>query len=522
MSNLEVGIVGLPNVGKSTLFNAITKAGAESANYPFCTIEPNVGVVAVPDERLSVLTNLYHSKKTTPASIRFVDIAGLVKGASKGEGLGNKFLEHIRQVDAVAHVVRCFDSTDITHVEGSVDPLRDISIIETELCLADLESVEKRIAKVTKLLKSGSKEAKEEYLPLPSHSECLADKDKFIEAFHTFYLNCDPITAKGLCQKCDDRYLIQNPPSESYSEEIMDKIYSMEFARDVHPYYKKMGAVRALDTIKYSVTTHRGCYGECNFCAIAIHQGRTIMSRSQSSIVEEVKNIAETPKFHGNISDVGGPTANMYGLECKKKLKLGACPDRRCLYPKKCPHLQVNHNNQVELLKKLKKIPNIKKIFIASGIRYDMILDDNKCGQMYLKEIIKDHISGQMKIAPEHTEDKILGLMGKDGKSCLNEFKNQFYKINNELGKKQFLTYYLIAAHPGCKDKDMMDLKKYASQELRVNPEQVQIFTPTPSTYSTLMYYTEKDPFTNQKLFVEKDNGKKQKQKDIVTEKRRK
>ena len=169
-------------------------------------------------------------------------------------------------------------------------------------------------------------------------------------------MNCDPITAKGLCQKCDDRYLIQNPPSESYSEEIMDKIYSMEFARDVHPYYKKMGTVRALDTIKYSVTTHRGCYGECNFCAIAIHQGRTIMSRSQSSIVEEVKNIAKIPKFHGNISDVGGPTANMYGLECKKKLKLGACPDRRCLYPKKCPHLQVNHNNQVELLKKLKKL----------------------------------------------------------------------------------------------------------------------------------------------------------------------
>lgn len=364
-----------------------------------------------------------------------------------------------------------------------------------------------------------AKEGKEGYINLPSHQECLDSKDVFTKAFHTFYLNCDPITAKGLVQKCDDRYMIQNPPSYIYSEKIMDEIYSMEFARDIHPYYKKMGVVKALDTIRYSITTHRGCYGECNFCAIAIHQGRTVMSRSQNSIIEEAKEIAAIPEFHGNISDVGGPTANMYALECKKKLKLGACEDRRCLYPKKCPMLVINHNSQIELLRKLKAIPKIKKIFIASGIRYDMILDDSKCGQMYLKELVKDHISGQMKIAPEHTEDSILSLMGKDGKTCLNEFKNRFYKLNDELGKKQFLTYYLIAAHPGCREKEMIDLKRYASKELRVNPEQVQIFTPTPSTYSTLMYYTEKDPFTNKKLFVEKDNTRKQKQKDIVIRK---
>lgn len=365
-----------------------------------------------------------------------------------------------------------------------------------------------------------SKEPRKDYLILPSHQECLDSKEKFTELFHTFYLNCDPITAKGLIQKCDDRYLIQNPPTETFTEKEMDEIYSMNFARDVHPYYKKMGAVRALDTIKYSVTTHRGCYGECNFCAIAIHQGRTVMSRSQNSIVKEVEGISKLPKFHGNISDVGGPTANMYGIECKKKLKLGSCPDRRCLYPKKCPSLIINHNSQIELLRKLKSINKIKKIFIASGIRYDMILDDNKCGQAYLKELVKDHVSGQMKIAPEHTEDKILNLMGKDGKACLNEFKKRFYKLNDEMGKKQFLTYYLIAAHPGCSDREMLDLKKYASNELKINPEQVQIFTPTPSTYSTLMYYTEKDPFTNKKLFVEKDNTKKQKQKDIVIEKK--
>lgn len=422
----------------------------------------------------------------------------------------------------------------ITHYDYWTNKLRKPILFDAKADILSYGMGEMSMLQLARALKNGedwenirglcyiSKEDKEEYLKLPSHQECLDSKDIFTEAFHNFYLNCDPITAKGLVQKCDDRYMIQNPPSLTYSEKEMDEIYSMEFARDVHPYYKQMGAVKALDTIKYSVTTHRGCYGECNFCAIAIHQGRTVMSRSQDSIINEVKEISNIPKFHGNIADVGGPTANMYGVECKKKLKLGSCPDRRCLYPKKCPALIINHNAQIELLKKLKMIPKIKKIFIASGIRYDMILDDNKCGQAYLKELVKDHISGQMKIAPEHTEDSILSLMGKDGKSCLNEFKNRFYKLNEELGKKQFLTYYLIAAHPGCREKEMMDLKKYASKELRVNPEQVQIFTPTPSTYSTLMYYIEKDPFTGKKLFVEKDNGRKQKQKDIVIEKKTK
>lgn len=361
-----------------------------------------------------------------------------------------------------------------------------------------------------------SKEAKEGYLELPSYENCVKDKKEFIKAFETFYHNCDSILAKGLYQKCGDRYLIQNPPSENFSSRELDAIYSMDFERDVHPYYKKMGEVRALDTIKTSVTTHRGCYGECNFCAIAIHQGRTVISRTEDSIVDEVKEITKMRKFKGNIADVGGPTANMYQVECKKKLKFGACQDRRCLYPQKCPALKIDHSKQIDLLKRLKSIDKIKKIFIASGIRYDMILDDKKCGQMYMEEIIKDHVSGQMKIAPEHTEDKVLSLMGKQGKAPLKEFKEKFYEINKKLEKKQFLTYYLIAAHPGCNEKDMLDLKRFASAELRVNPEQVQIFTPTPSTYSTLMYYTEMDPFTGKKLFVEKDNGKKQKQKDIL------
>ena len=341
-----------------------------------------------------------------------------------------------------------------------------------------------------------SKEPNENYITVPSFEECREDKFKFIEMFNIFYKNCDPVTAKGLNQKHGDRWLIQNPPSENFSSELLDEIYGMDFERDVHPYYKKDGVVRALDTIKYSLTTHRGCYGECNFCAIAIHQGRTVTSRSENSIIEEITDITKDKKFKGNISDVGGPTANMYQMECSKKLKLGACKDKRCLYPKTCPALKPNHEKQIELLRKLRNVEGIKKIFIASGIRYDLILDDHQYGDKYLEEIVAYHVSGQMKIAPEHTEDKVLSLMGKQGKDYLKEFKNRFYKLNKKLDKKQFLTYYLIAAHPGCNEKDMMDLKIFASEELKISPEQVQIFTPTPSTYSTLMYYTEITPFS--------------------------
>ena len=361
-----------------------------------------------------------------------------------------------------------------------------------------------------------SKEPKENYITVPSFEECREDKYKFIEMFNIFYKNCDSLTAKGLNQQHGDRWLIQNPPSENFSSELLDEIYGMDFERDVHPYYKKDGVVRALDTIKYSLTTHRGCYGECNFCAIAIHQGRTVTSRSEESIIKEITGITKDKKFKGNISDVGGPTANMYQMECAKKLKMGACSDKRCLYPQTCPALKPNHKRQIDLLKKLRSIQGIKKIFIASGIRYDLILDDRAFGEKYLEEIVAHHVSGQMKIAPEHTEDKVLSLMGKQGKDYLREFKNRFYKLNKKLNKKQFLTYYLIAAHPGCSEKDMLDLKIFASEELRISPEQVQIFTPTPSTYSTLMYYTEINPFTNKKIFVEKDNGKKEKQKTII------
>ena len=363
---------------------------------------------------------------------------------------------------------------------------------------------------------------KEEYTMLPSYQEVKEDKKKFISVFHTFYANNDPLTAKGLCQQQDNRYLIQNPPSYPLAQSELDRVHDLPYEREVHPYYKKEGEVEALKTIKFSITTHRGCYGECNFCSITIHQGKVIQGRSEKSILKEAKLLTELNDFKGYILDVGGPTANMYKIECQKKLKSGSCPNKRCLYPQICPNLKINHERQMEILKKIRQIEGVKKVFIASGIRYDMLLGDQKYGGKYLRELVKHHISGQLKIAPEHTENNVLEKMGKPDREYLKRFRDRFLQINKEQKKTQFLTYYLIAAHPGCREEDMYKLKEYTSKELKLNPEQVQIFTPIPSTYSTLMYYTESDPFTGKVIFVEKNLKKKARQKGIVTEKKSK
>jgi uncharacterized radical SAM protein YgiQ len=361
---------------------------------------------------------------------------------------------------------------------------------------------------------------RERYLELPEFSLAASDKEQFRKMFTAFYKNNDPLTARGLYQKHDNRYLIQNPPAHHPSEDELDRIYGLAYERDVHPYYKKQGAVRALETIRYSVTTHRGCYGECNFCAIAVHQGRTVVSRSEESILSEIESMAHEKDFKGYISDVGGPTANMYGFECDKKKAKGSCPAKRCVFPEACAELPISHEKQVGLLKKIRAVRGIKKAFIASGLRYDMILQDDAWGGRYMEDLVEHHVSGQLKIAPEHISQNVLRSMGKPGNSFLDEFKRRFDAINSRSGKKQFLTYYLIAAHPGCDLEEMEELKKYSTEILNINPEQVQIFTPTPSTYSTLMYYTEADPFTGKPLFVEKDALRKDRQKQIVTEKR--
>ncbi len=358
-----------------------------------------------------------------------------------------------------------------------------------------------------------------DYIKLPSVSEVQRSKTKFTEMFHAFYRNNDPITARGLHQRTDTRYLVQNPPESHLSQEEMDKIYEIDFALEQHPYYQKSGNVKALDTIRFSLATHRGCYGECNFCAIAVHQGQTVRWRSEQSIVKEAKRFKSHARFRGVISDAGGPTANMYGFECRRKLKKGCCEDKRCLSPSLCPVMKPDHSQQVSLLKKLSAVEGVKKVFVASGIRYDLIIGDKRSGRKYLNQLVNDHTSGQLKVAPEHTEDSVLKLMGKPDAAVLSKFNAMFSEAVAHSEKDQFLTYYLIAAHPGCTDDEMKQLKSYTSRHLRINPEQVQIFTPLPSTYSALMYYTERDPFTGKRLFVEKDINRKKKQKDILTRK---
>ena len=364
-----------------------------------------------------------------------------------------------------------------------------------------------------------AREKREGYIELPSYEVVATDKQAFIDMFHLFYQNNDPTSGMGLIQKHSDRYLVQNPPAPYQTQAELDAVYSLDFERAQHPYYEAQGPVRALETIRFSISTHRGCYGECNFCAIAIHEGRTVRWRSQGSILEEARQLVSHPGFKGYIQDMGGPTANMYGFECDKKLKNGACPSKRCLFPEICPLLEVDHRPQLELLRQVRRLPGVKKVFVASGIRYDMVLGDAVCGESYLGEIVEHHVSGQLKVAPEHSENNVLDRMGKPGVESLLKFKDRFDRLSRAAGKPQFLTYYLIAAHPGCSAQDMVRLKQFSSEKLHVNPEQVQIFTPTPSTYASLMYYTELDPFTRRPIFVEKDPRRKEHQKDILTRK---
>ncbi len=358
-------------------------------------------------------------------------------------------------------------------------------------------------------------------LELPAFDEVAAATERgrhaFLDMFQRFSDNQEPLTAQPLIQRVDTRCLVHNPPAETLTTAELDAVYALPFRLDAHPCHTPHGPIRALDTIRFSLTTHRGCYGGCNFCAIALHQGRRVVSRSEQSVLEEARRMARHPRFTGIIQDVGGPTANMYGFSCPRLARHAPCPDRRCLFPSCCPTLSPDHSAQLSLLNKLRHLPGVRKVFVASGIRPDLVEADARCGERYIDALTAHHVSGQLKLAPEHSEARVLAAMGKPDVGSTLRFKERFDAANRRHGLKQFLTYYFIAAHPGCDLEAMRQLRHFAQTHLRLAPEQVQIFTPTPSTWSTALYYTGLEPLTRAPVHVTRLIREKQEQKDLLT-----
>jgi len=365
-----------------------------------------------------------------------------------------------------------------------------------------------------------SKDAPPDYIGLPPHESVAKSKDAFAQMFRLFYDNCDPADAQGLYQKQDTRYLVQNPPPPYPAPEELDRIYELGYERRVHPLHKDAGEVRAIHTIGFSIASHRGCFGGCHFCAIAVHEGRRVISRTEASILREAEKMTQHPDFKGIIPDLGGPTANMYGMSCKRAEARGICRNKACLVPAACKTLDIHHQRQIELLRNLRRIPGIKKVFIGSGVRHDLVLQDRQYGLEYLKEISAHHVSGQLKIAPEHSQAHVLRLMGKPDSEYTQKFIEIYTNMNRALKKKQYLTCYFMAAYPGCTETDMVELHRFIARFLKFTPRQVQVFTPGPSTIATLLYYTQKDIFTGKPLFVETDLRKKENQKKRITVRR--
>jgi uncharacterized radical SAM protein YgiQ len=339
-----------------------------------------------------------------------------------------------------------------------------------------------------------------EIVLLPSFGDVSSEKRRYAEAFRLHYGEQDPIIGRNVAQPHPKTVIIQNRPAMPLSTEELDHVYELPYTRMPHPSYDE--PIPALEPVKFSITSHRGCFGSCSFCALVHHQGRIVQSRSAESILREARRLTEMPDFKGIIQDVGGPTANMYGMRCPQWDSQGACLDKRCFA--KCPHLDTSHQKQVELLRMLREIPGVKKVFISSGIRHDLLLEDSSG---YLAELCEHHVSGHLKVAPEHVSTWVTDLMHKPSKDVLDSFREIFEQQSDEMGKEQYLLPYFMSGHPGCTVEDMVELAEYI-RDHHLYTEQVQDFTPTPMTLSTCMYYTGIDPFKMQNVYVPKGRDK--------------
>ena len=342
-----------------------------------------------------------------------------------------------------------------------------------------------------------------DFTRLPDYECVRQDKKAYADSFAVQYKNTDPFTAKPLAEYYENRgYVVQNPPAMPLSREEMDDIYALPYTGKYHPMYEEKGGIPALEEVKFSLTSNRGCFGGCSFCALTFHQGRIVQTRSQDSLIKEAVRMTEDPEFKGYIHDVGGPTADFRHPSCQKQLTKGVCRDRQCLFPAPCKNLTVDHREYVELLRKLRSLPKVKKVFIRSGVRFDYVAADND--KTFLRELVEHHVSGQLRVAPEHVSNQVLKVMGKPSHQVYQQFLKEYEKANQKTGKKQYVVPYFMSSHPGCTMKEAVKLAEYV-RDLGFTPEQVQDFYPTPSTLSTCMYYTGIHPLTGEKVYVPKN-----------------
>ena len=349
---------------------------------------------------------------------------------------------------------------------------------------------------------------------LPTFEEMKEDKIRYADSFLVQYENTDAYSGKTLIEEYPNGiYVVQNPPALPLTMEEMDHVYELPYTRTYHPIYEAEGGIPAISEIKFSLISNRGCFGGCSFCALTFHQGRCVQVRSHESIIEEAKIITEDKDFKGYIHDVGGPTANFRHPSCEKQMSVGVCKNRQCLFPKPCPNMKADHSDYLSLLRKLRDLPKVKKVFIRSGIRFDYLMADKNDDFFY--ELVEHHVSGQLKVAPEHISDAVLSKMGKPENVVYERFVKKYYDINNKLGKKQFLVPYLMSSHPGSTLKEAIELAEYL-RDLGYMPEQVQDFYPTPSTISTVMYYTGIDPRDKKPVYVCKNPHEKAMQRSLI------
>lgn len=353
----------------------------------------------------------------------------------------------------------------------------------------------------------------DKYILIPSYKEICEDKMKYVEAFKIQYDEQDPFRGNIIVQPHGSKYLVQNKPEKPLSREELDEVYGLPYQKTYHPVYEKFGGIPAIEEVKFSIVSSRGCFGSCSFCAITFHQGRAVQSRSEKSIIDEAIGITNLDDFKGYIHDVGGPTANFRRPACKKQITKGACKNRQCLSPSPCKNLDADHSEYLHLLRAVRKLPKIKKVFVRSGIRYDYVMADKN--NKFLRELIEHHVSGQLKVAPEHISEEVLKYMQKPAGKTYDKFRQKFFAINEELGKKQYLIPYLMSSHPGSTLNSAIELAEYL-RDTHYQPEQVQDFYPTPGTLSTTMFYTGIDPLTMKPVYVPKSKRDKAMQRALL------